>query len=104
MLAPGAMLCAHSTSRVVSPPQPVMSELFLFHAGTGCLFGLMILNDGGAGRPYALSKTPRSWAIVGDPNASTITIVSPLPVTLLAYTGARLLAARICCGLKQSMP
>jgi len=62
-----------------------MSESFLFHGGTGCLFGLMILSDGGAGRPYALSKTPRSWAIVGEPKASLYPIAQDISYRLSTY-------------------
>jgi hypothetical protein len=46
----------------------------------------MILKLGGAGRPYAWSKTARSLAIVGDPNESTMTIVWPCPSMPLAYS------------------
>src|SRR6202020_3061458 len=100
MFAPGAIVCAYSTSRVVSPPQPVMSELFLFHLG---IFpdGVMILNDGGAGSPNCWSKTARSCLIVGEPNASTITIVSPLPVMPRSYRGPRLYAVSTCSGVRQ---
>jgi hypothetical protein len=38
-----------------------------------------MLNDGGAGRPNALSNVARSWRIVGLPNESKITMVCPLP-------------------------
>ena len=56
-----------------------MSESVEFHFG---IFpdGVMILNEGGAGRPNCWSNTPRSCLIVGEPNESTITIVLPLPV------------------------
>src|ERR1700728_2679212 len=100
MLAPGAMVCAYSTSRVVSPPQPVMSELFLFHFGISP-DGVMILNDGGAGSLNCWSKTARSCLIVGDPNESTITIVSPLPVTPARYSGGRLYASSTWPGVRQ---
>jgi hypothetical protein len=49
----------------------------------------MIFSDGGAGRPNVLSNALRSWAIVGEPNESTMTIVVPLPVTPLAYSAGR---------------
>ena len=93
-------MCAYSTSRVVSPPQPVMSESLEFHFG---IFpdGVMILNDGGAGRLNCLSKTARSCLIVGEPNESTITIVSPLPVTPWWYSGGRLYASSTCPGVRQ---
>src|ERR1700733_2712976 len=97
MFAPGAMVCAYSTSRVVSPPQPVMSESFLFHFGI-VPDGVMTLSDGGAGRLNCLSKTARSREIVGEPNESTITIVSPLPVTPREYSGGRLYASSTCPG------
>ena len=48
MFAPGATVCAYSTSRVVSPAQPTMSELFGSYGGI-CPAGWMMLNDGGAG-------------------------------------------------------
>jgi hypothetical protein len=41
----------------------------------------MTVNDGGASKPNRLSKTVKSCVIVAKPNASTITIVSPSPVT-----------------------
>ena len=88
MFAPGAMACAYSTSRVVSPPQPVMSESLEFHFGIFPV-GAMIVNDGGAGSPNCLSKTARSCLIVGEPNESTITIVSPWPVMPRSYSGPR---------------
>ena len=100
MFAPGAMVCAYSTSRVVSPPQPVMSESLEFQLG---IFpsGVMIVNDGGAGSLNCWSKTARSCLIVGEPNESTITIVSPLPVTPRAYSGPRSYAVSTCCGVRQ---
>src|SRR5580693_3841267 len=100
MFAPGATVCAYSTSRVVSPPQPVMSESLGFQLG---IFpsGVMIVNDGGAGSLNCWSKTARSWEIVGEPNESTITIVSPRPVTPRAYSGARSYAVSTCSGVRQ---
>ncbi len=86
--APGAITCAHSTSSVVSPAQPTMSELPGLYAGTGPA-GWMIWNLGGAGRPKALSNTLRSFLMVGEPKESTMTIVVPLPVTPRAYSGGR---------------
>src|ERR1700722_8822507 len=100
MFAPGAIVCEYSTSSVVSPPQPVMSSSLEFHFG---IFpdGVMILNDGGAGSLNCLSKTARSCLIVGEPNESTITIVSPLPVMPCLYSGARLYAVSTCSGVRQ---
>src|ERR1700722_3160778 len=100
MFAPGAIVCEYSTSSEVSPPQPVMSESPAFHFG---IFpdGVMILNDGGAGSLNCLSNTARSCFIVGEPNESTITIVSPLPVMPREYSGARLYAFSTCCGVRQ---
>ena len=42
--------------------------------------------------------------IVGEPNESTIMIVSPLPVTPFAYSAGRWYAALSWSGLKQAMP
>jgi hypothetical protein len=64
--APGATVCAYSTSRVVSPAQPTMSELSGLYAGT-LPAGWMIRNEGGAGRPNVRSNTLRSFLIVGEP-------------------------------------
>ena len=43
--------------------------------------GVTIVNEGGAGSPNFLSKVFKSERIVGEPNDSTSTIVSPLPVS-----------------------
>src|SRR3984957_13161387 len=100
MLAPGAIVCAYSTSRVVSPPHPVISESPEFHPGI-VPDGAMIVNDGGAGRPNCLSKTPRSCLMVGEPNEATITIVSPFPGRPREYRGPRSYAASTCSGVRQ---
>jgi hypothetical protein len=84
MLAPGAMLCDHSTSRVVSPAQ---LDMVLGLYGPTAPAGWMIRNDGGAGRWNCLSKVARSDLIVGDPKESTITMVSPRPVIPWANNG-----------------
>jgi len=76
ILAPGAMVCAHSTSRVASPAQPSRS---LEARTAGPPRRLDHRQRGGAGRLKALSKMVRSWPIVGEPNESTMTIVCPLP-------------------------
>ena len=90
MFAPGAMLCAHSTSRVVSPAQPT-SPLASVGSQAGTFpAGWMILKDGGAGRLYWASKVARSAWIVGEPNESTITMVWPLPVIPLLNRGCSL--------------
>ncbi len=82
----------YSTSREVSTPQPGWSGLSVgLNGGTGPA-GWMILNDGGAGRPYAWSNVCRSLWIVGDPYESTITIVSPRPVSPALYRGFMLYA------------
>ena len=48
--APGAMACAHSTSRLVSVAHPTMLGSFGLKAGTGPA-GWMIVKEGGAARP-----------------------------------------------------
>ena len=48
MFAPGARACAYSTSSVVSPAQPAMSELPGLNAGI-LPTGAMTVNFGGAG-------------------------------------------------------
>jgi hypothetical protein len=55
-----------------------MSGSSAFHSGIFPGSGAMIFNDG-AGSLNCLSKTAGSFLIVGEPNESTITIVSPLP-------------------------
>ena len=93
MLAPGAMACDHSTSRVVSPAQPTSPLASVGSKAGTAPAGWMILKDGGAGRLNVASKTARSALIVGDPNESTITIVSPAPVIPLLNSGCSLYAA-----------
>ena len=66
ILAPGAIVCAHSTSSVVSLAQPTMLALFALKAGT-LPAGLMIRSEGGLGTPSVRSKYRRSPAIVGEP-------------------------------------
>jgi hypothetical protein len=78
MFAPGAKTCDHSTSSVVSSAQPTMSSLVGSKAGSGPA-GAMILRLGGSGSPNVWSKTWRSLTIVGEPNESTMAIVSPRP-------------------------
>ncbi len=98
MLAPGAMVCAHSTSSVVSPAQPT-SPLASVGSQAGTFpAGWMMLKDGGAGRPNSASKVARSALIVGDPNESTITMVWPLPVIPVLNRGCSLYAVWIWAG------
>ena len=66
ILAPGAIVCAHSTSSVVSLAQPTMLALSGLKAGT-LPAGLMIRSEGGLGTPSVLSKFRRSLAMVGEP-------------------------------------
>ncbi len=87
ILAPGAMVCAHSTSRVASPAQPSRS-LEAAYGGTAPA-GWITVKEGGAGRLKALSKMVRSWPIVGEPNESTMTIVCPLPSVPALNNGPR---------------
>ena len=60
MLAPGAIVCAYSTSSVVSPAQLSIVPLVGSNGGTAPA-GWMILNDGGAGRPNCASNVARSF-------------------------------------------
>src|ERR1700683_3839409 len=78
MLAPGAIVWAYSTSRVVSPAHPTMSELLLLKGGT-LPAGWRILNDGGAGRPNVVSKTLRSLVMGGEPEGTQGTVAGPFP-------------------------
>ena len=82
ILAPGAMECAYSTSSVVSSAQPTMVESVGSNAGTLPNF---ITCRSGSGNPHFWSKTCRSFAMVGEPNESTITMVRPAPVMPLLY-------------------
>jgi hypothetical protein len=52
----------------------------------------MTLKEGGAGRPKAWSNVCRSLAILGEPKASTMTMVSPLPLMPWLKSGWRLYA------------
>src|SRR5216683_5752401 len=88
MLAPGAMACAYSTSRLVSMVQPNSScSGFTLMLTVGHVVGSSgvgelpqnIVKDGGAGITKRASNNARSLAIVGLPKASTITIVCPVP-------------------------
>src|SRR5580692_4802101 len=97
MLAPGAIVCAYSTSSVVSPAQLSIVPLFGSNGGTGPA-GWIIVNDGGAGMPNCPSYVARSFLIVGEPKESTMTIVAPLPVTPLAYSAGRSYACWTCGG------
>ena len=91
ILAPGANTCVHSTSSVVSSAQPVMSLLFGSNGGTGPA-SWRTVSDGGSGRPKVWSNTCRSFAMVGEPKASTMTIVRPLPVIPALCRAVRLYA------------
>ena len=77
IFAPGAMAWAYSTSRVVSSAQPTMVESLGSNGGT--LPNFMTCRSG-SGSPHCSSKTCRSFAMVGEPNESTITMVRPAPV------------------------
>jgi hypothetical protein len=77
IFASGATACAISTSRVVSPAQPVMSAFVGSKTGTlphFTTFTLVLF------MPNCLLYVSRSCWIVGEPNESTMTIVRPLPV------------------------
>ena len=87
IFAPGAMACAYSTSRVVSWAQPTMVESVGSNGGTLPNF---ITCRSGSGNPHCWSKTCRSFAMVGEPNESTITMVRPAPVMPPLYRGFRL--------------
>src|ERR1700684_3183158 len=80
MLAPGAIVCAYSTSSVVSPAQLTIRLSDGLYGGTAAA-GRMIGKDGGAGSPNCPSKVARSLTIVGEPKESTMTIVAPWPFT-----------------------
>src|SRR2546425_13063730 len=83
MLAPGAMAWAYSTSRLVSMVQPNSSwNRFALMLTVGHVVGSRgvgelpqnIVKDGGGGIPKRESNSARSPAIVGLPQASTITM------------------------------
>jgi hypothetical protein len=82
------MVCAYSTSRVVSPAQPSRSSDFLY--GGTIPAGWITFKEGGAASLKALSKTVRSWPIVGEPKESTMTIVCPAPSIPSLNNGHRL--------------
>ena len=94
MFAPGAIVWAYSTSSDVSTPQPNAAGSFWLTGPSG----VMMSNEGGAGRPYSWSKLCRSCWIVGDPNASTMTIVFPAPVSPARYSGVMSYAWWSCGG------
>ena len=75
------MAWAYSTSSEVSSPQDTIGPPEDGSQGGREPAGVTIESDGGAGRWKALSKVARSARIVGDPKQSTMTIVSPLPVS-----------------------
>src|SRR5215470_11332432 len=122
MLASGAMLCAHSTSRLVSRAQMLRVWLPVpLLPGGGALtwvlpFQKTCWNVGipaeqvtpgsphMCGRPIWVLKLPRSEAILGLPNESTMAMVTPCPSLLAAYKGARLYEACIDVGVKQRRP
>ena len=91
MFAFGAITCAHSTSSVVSCAQPTMSSLvgsnggtapagwMIVSCGSGAIAGSMGMPDGFE-TPNVWSNACRSFAIVGEPNESTIAIVWPRAV------------------------
>ncbi len=87
MCASGATACAYSTSRVVSPAQPVCSPLVGSNGGTS---PHLTTSTWVSGMPHCLSNTSRSCWMVGEPKESTITMVRPLPVTPCRYSGSRL--------------
>jgi hypothetical protein len=97
MLAPGASTCDHSTSSVVSSAQVAASAVGRYR-GTGPA-ARMTRKDGGAGSRKCASNLPRSPVMVGDPNESTMTIVSPVPVIPRAASGPVLYAILICSGV-----
>src|SRR5260370_33094316 len=79
IFAPGAMAWAHSTSRLVSTVQLISACGMFLGLNVGQPVGQRIVKDGGAGIPKVLSKTARSFVIVGLPKASTMRMVWPLP-------------------------
>src|SRR6267143_4387846 len=92
MFAPGAIAWAYSTSRLVSIDQPISSWNVLLGANAGHPpVGHRIVKEGGAAMPKVLSKTVRSFWTVGLPNASTMSIVWPVP----SRVEGRLYAARL---------
>src|ERR1035438_1218119 len=63
MFAPGAITCAYSTSRFVSPAQPSRVSVGVY--GGTFPAGWITFSDGGAGRPNGWSKTDRAWGVGG---------------------------------------
>src|SRR5260370_776763 len=68
IFAPGAIVCAYSTSSVVSLAQPTMPALCGLNAGTAPA-GLMICSDGGRGARSGSSKAARALGVAGGPQA-----------------------------------
>ena len=88
MSAPGAMACEYSTSSDVSIAQSLSVALPLY--GGILPSGAMISKLGGAGIENDVSKLARSDLISGDPKESTMTMVTPVPVSPLDSSGLRL--------------
>src|SRR5215469_8226989 len=122
MLASGAMLCAHSTSRLVSRAQMLRVWLPVpLLPGGGALtwvtpFQKTCWNVGipaeqvtpgsphMCGRPIWVLKLPRSEAMLGLPNESMMAMVLPCPSSPAAYRAGRLYEACIDAGVKQRRP
>ena len=89
MFAPGAIAWEYSTSSDVSCAQPTICGR-LVGSNDGTLpTGRMILKLGGAGRPKPLSNVVSSLWMFWKPKESTMTIVSPEPLSPCVYSGAR---------------
>src|SRR5713226_6182386 len=67
IFAPGAIAWAHSTSKVVSMVQPTSPRNVFRGLKVGHPAGQRIVKDGGSGMPKVVSKTLRSFRIVGLP-------------------------------------
>ena len=78
IVALGAIACAHSTSRLISPAQPTWSGSLLLNGVSPC--GAMIRSLGLA-RSKSLENAARSAPIVGLWNASMMVIDRPAPVS-----------------------
>ena len=83
ILAPGAMACAHSTSREISADQPTMLPSVASNGVSPC--GASWWKTG-SGSPKAASNAARSSLMSGFWKASTITIVRPRPSKPLAMS------------------